>query len=296
MALLELNHMDIQFVEAADKLGEPYLGSLENREDIVRAVSAIESGIPIVAQVRGVFGLWFRGDDSAAVARIREIKEDDPLKKYSAMMFSQDFVPLIDLDVIPPQIRTLFENPDEIQSRIGGICHIRAPIRPSEAHKFPTSMISQSPDGIYFVHNLDPYGHRPISNLIEALNREGLVKQVGVSTLNRDNEPEIHNLKRALEVARESNIGIILKDPSHGNVGVKGSFPIWDINTNQAVRDGHTPIEVVKKLTGIDIDTTSMKPARYPQITSEFELLLSRGLSHTDLRQAVLDLLHSPKT
>jgi len=294
MALLELDrHMDAQIIEVTEKFGEPYLGSLENPTDINRAVSLVQSGKPIVAQVRGVFGIWFRGDLPEAVARVREIKEDDPDKKYSAMMFCQDFVPLIDQEAIPQAIRHLFQNPDMLQQRVGAICHIRAPITSSSAPKFPSSMISQTKEGVYFVHNLDPHGHKPISNFIIALNQAGFVTQIGVSTLNRDNEPEIHNLNRALQVSRESGIKMILQDPTHTRkTDLKGSFAIWDASQNKAIRDGHVPIEVVMKILGIKIDTSSMKPPKYPQIKEDFELLLSEGLSEEDLRLSVLEILH----
>ena len=141
---------------------------------------------------------------------------------------------------------------------------------------------------------MDPPGHNPISNLIKLLNDEGFVTQVGVTSLNSDQETEISRSERAIELCREKGLTILLQDPSHVRLDeVQGSFAVWDIQLNRMIRDGHVPVSIIEHIIGLSINTKGMKPAQYPQIEAELFELITQGYSLEYLRSEVLKILHA---
>lgn len=245
------------------------IGSLENKEDLQEAGKMIENGEVVIAQLRNVFGIWAKGDSDKALDKAIEIKgETNKKKPFSSMMFSQDFVALIDLEVVSEPFRSLLDNPRVLQTIIGGLCHLRAPIKPSLVSKIPERMLTfNEEDGRYYMHNFDPFGHK-ISRLIKEFNQRG-IKHVAVTSFNNHskNEAEITNLPRAEEFCRGGGVKLLLTDPSPKREEVKGSFAIVNIRDLSASRTGNVPVEVLEEILGIKFDKSKMKEAAYLKST-----------------------------
>jgi len=253
------------------------VGSLNCEQDLQTAVALIKKGGIVAAQVRGVFGIWADASNSEAVQKILEAKGQTEAKTFSSMLFSQDFLPLIDKEAVSPRFLTLLEDAKSCQRAIGAICHLRAPIKPAVINQIPLSLLSHC-EGRDYMHNLDPFGH-PISMLIRRARATG-VRFLAVSSLNdhAKGEKEITDLGRAKEFCQESQaVPLLLTDPSPRREEIRGSFAIIDLLTKQALRDGHISVSLIEKILNLTLNKKGMKPATFPQANFPplFELNLS---------------------
>jgi len=283
------------------------LGSLENITDMDKAVQIIKGGHPVAGQMHGVFGLLIRGDSHRAAMEALTMKGEENLNKpFSSMMATKDFVSLVDHEILPPVSQKLLENIPDLQRRIGAICHIRAPVRPDliKEHQVPSSLLSYQAEQPY-MQNLDPFGHRSMSRFVEKLKKEG-ISYIGVTSLNdkTKGEAEITQSKRAIRFCREKGVPLLLKDPQHTRVDVRGSFAIIDLENLTAIRDGHVPIKILEKILKVTLDKTDMKPANYPpppyfEIDSDPEfkraavILRLKGFSNDETRERLENTLRA---
>lgn len=266
------------------------IGSLGTPEDVLEAVEIVSSGGVVAAQMRGVYGVWFNAADEGAVRTVTHIKYGEARgdRKFSAMMFSDQFVPLIDTEAITDNLRLLFCDPAAAQNRFGSMCHIRAPIRAEVAERLPQSLVSKKGER-HYLQNLDPSGHRPIANLIQAFNEEG-VEYVGVSSLNRD-EKEITTRMRAEALSRDAGLPLLLTNPTPTRADILGSFVILVLEHTGNVsvdRDGHIPVDVIQLLLPeILLNRHSRtKPHGFPH--ADFSWLMETELTPEEVRTRVL--------
>jgi len=158
-------------------------GRLDSEGDISEAVEIIRNGGIVAAQFRGVFGIWGDGSNSESIAKALIAKGDtDPARKFSCMLFADDFLPLIDRFSVHESIRHLLDSVESLEQRLGAMCFIRAPINKDVVGGIPEPLISEE-GGNFYMHNLDPYGHWPMTGFIRALNAGG-VEFVAVTSLN----------------------------------------------------------------------------------------------------------------
>jgi tRNA A37 threonylcarbamoyladenosine synthetase subunit TsaC/SUA5/YrdC len=263
------------------------VGSLGDHQDVNEGVKTIKNGGVVAAQMRRVFGMWVRGDDAEAVKKAHTLKgEEDLDKKMGSMMFCEDFVPMIHLDMVPKKLQPLVKDASQFKNRIGAMFHVRAPIKPEFVDEVPVVMKSYQ-DGLHYVQNLDPHGHWPTSSFIWAMNQAG-IKYVAVTSLNDHaaGETEIHKLERAIEFCKSKKIPLLLADPIATRKGLRGSFAIIDLSKSSAVRDGHISIDLVEKMLGVDLDRSEMKPANYPP--PDYRPILELDISPEGIRAAVI--------
>jgi len=250
--------------------GELQVGWLNNPDDIALAVNFLRQGYPIAGQVRGVFGIWANAQDSSSLEKVTLAKKTPEKKALSSMMFSQDLFPLVDRNLVHQEFHQLLDNPRTCQIRFGGICHLRVPVSKKAASEIPPILLSEK-EGVFYMHNLDPFGH-PIAHLIRAAKKKGL-PSLAVTSLNDHSvgENEISDWERAQEFCQQKIefLPIILRDPIPRRDEVRGSFAIVDLAKKSAVRDGHIPISFIERLFQTDLDKGSMQPSKYSQIKIE---------------------------
>lgn len=280
-------------VEFAEVIPELQIGSLENPDDVNQAVEIIKNGDIVAAQFRNVFGLWFDAWNQEAANEALLIKETNDLTKpLATMMFSENFLPLIDMDLLSPEVAGLVEDPEAFQNRIGSLCHIGAPIRMDVVSEIPQRILSWR-DGAPFMHNLDPYGHEPISIFIQSLNDAGIVYP-GMTAVGIHNEAEFTKFEEVINLCEGSErVKILLEDPLVTHPEVLGSFPIIDLMNERIIREGHVPSDVVHQLFGMGLiqEDDGTMPAYYShaKIFTDIDL---KGLNPEQLRSAVITLIH----
>lgn len=288
------------------------IASYENPVHISEAIEVLSGNKKnkklIIAQLYGVFGIWLNGEDEEAAVWARQLKKDlSTSKKFSSMMFSSDFFPMVNADVILPSLKHWFSNDineekvNEIRNLIGTMFHIRAPIKLNYIKKIPSTMLGT--DGEHSImHNLDPHNH-PISNLIKKA-KEKEIKFVAISSLNAHEEKEIVDFDKAYAYSSLSeHVGMIFKDHTHKRQDIQGSFSIVDIKNYQqdgeqpigrVIREGWMKSELIEKMLNVRFDTVHMKQTKYPH--SSFILsLLSSGLEGKELKDAIALYLEGVK-
>lgn len=267
----------------------PQIGSLENLADIDQAVTHIKNGGIVAAQVHGVFGIWTNGIDNAALDKILAVKgETNTSRPFSTMRFSRQLAELVDLDTVHPSLQPLLRNPEQLETSIGTLVHLRVPLKDEVVERIPARLRSEQ-NGRQIMHNLDPSGH-PVSDFISSLNDAG-IEHVALTTLNTHGAPEITQLDQAIEFCErlEGQIPLLLIDPTYGNEAVKGSMVIVDATTAKVYREGFIPSDLVKLLLQVPLDDTKAIEAKYPQ-AAEFGVLLQYAAQHGYLPQYIAEL------
>ncbi len=268
-----------------------YIGSLGNARDVQKAVKIIKNGGVVAAQMRNVFGIWIKGNDVKAINKVHSIKESDPNKPISWMMLSKDFLKYIDKKLVHKDLVDIIKDSEKFSQRIGAICHIRAPIKSSTVGNIPSSLLSTE-DGKYYAHNLDPFGHKGITNFISKLNKAGVIF-VGVTTLNKSGCPEICKIKDAVKYCRKKQISMLLTDPQNTKKSVLGSFTIIDIEKKSVLREGNIPAQVIEKILGVDFNKLNTKSSKFP--LSNFTPIIKLDLSPEELRIEILNYISEDK-
>lgn len=267
--------------------------SLDDPLALQEASELISSGQVIAFQFRSVSGLMVDPWNEQAAITALEVKGTlNPKEKpLSAMMFSQDFLPLVDIEKLPKSMQELVSDPDEFQNLIGAVCHIRAPIRADIVDQIPPRLLSfDDITGQAYMHNLDPQGHEPMSNFITWLNSSGL-DYVGVTAIGQSGQAEFADKESALNLCRESGVvPLFLEDPNSTHEQVLGSFTQLDIENAEIIRDGHVPARVITMLVGEVSVTDEMKEVLHPQAEFFFQESLDL-LKPIDLRAKLLKLM-----
>ncbi len=93
--------------------------SLDDLSAVSYASELLASGGIVVAQMRGVYGLFANANRPDALQAIRDIKQDDPRKPFSTMMPGGTFVRMLDTANIHPGFRQYCGDPDTYDSTKG---------------------------------------------------------------------------------------------------------------------------------------------------------------------------------
>ncbi|MEZ4518700.1 MAG: hypothetical protein R3C44_18420 [Chloroflexota bacterium] len=265
-----------------------------NDEGIRRAAQLVANGHVIGIFIDGVDTMWIDGRQSQAAAKIQSIKGEARVgKPLSAIIETDALVPLIDLDLIPPSLRDIFGNAENLAARIGALAPLRLPVRAEAARELPSYMVSLSDDGTYWLQDFIPSGHPATSQLVHELSLAGISLPAATS-MNISGTPEIANQEEAMAFSRRHGIPMLLHDP-HPNPHIRGSFPILGVGPESVVllREGHYPAQLLGHLLEYDeIDVSQAKPARYPISPQIRERFADTDLRGASLRKALLDYIH----
>lgn len=276
---------DLVVVDRVANNGSLNVENLSNRDAIKSAVETITNGGIVAAQVRGVFGLWCDAENESAVHLLHETKRASYSKTLSLMVPSSTIYPHVKMSAIHPDLKRIFVDSHTLSSHVGAVCHLRMPIKDQSVHEIPYTARSLDGDDA-IIHNLDPNGHT-INEFVERSQLAG-VKFLGVSSMGISQiQPEIDNLPDAIDFCEgTANIDLLLVDNIGIGVDYRGSFPIVDSRSCEAVREGHIPIEYVERVLGVQIDTSRSKSSYYPQASVDVGRL--NGMSGQELRQFLL--------
>jgi hypothetical protein len=268
-------------------------GSLANPIDVQNAVDAIVSGGYVSVQYHGVFIMVFSGVNLMARHEALRVKnEEDTGKPLSSISFSSHIFPSVDLELIQqPATKGLLSDISQFQKTLGTICHVRLPLKESAVDaEIPSNMVSLK-NSVPYVQNLDPYGNLLFANFSRELNIAG-VQLIAATSLNLQGESEICDLSEAKRFCRQRSIPYLLHDPLYVRPEVRGSFPVIDLESGKAIRDGHVPIQLVEKIIGTDLDKTDMQPSKHPHAQHFLDLCDQPQLAGIQLRESILNYLY----
>jgi len=267
--------------------------SLAEPQSVETAVEHILQGGVLVVQLRKIFGMVFDAESPEATRKVSEVKKANPERKFATMMSAKAFLPLIDREAVAESLRPLVQDPQILKTTIGGICHLRAPIKKERAKEINgrAPNIVSFKEGRYYIYNLIPFGHAEITRLANKLNEKGVVFP-GVTSLNQSQEPEIIGLKEAQAFCRQHSalLPFILTDSNSVRRGVKGSYTIIDLAKLTVERNGNVPASLLAKILGTNLDSRNARGPKHEQ--ADFgpveDLILELNLGPIASRAAVL--------
>ncbi len=268
-------------------------GSFANPIDVQHAVDAIVSGGYVSVQYHGVFIMVFSGVNLVARHGTLRVKnEEDTGKPFSSISFSSHIFPSVDLELIQqPAAKGLLNDISQFQKTLGTICLVRLPLKESAVDaEIPSNMVSLK-NSVPYVQNLDPYGNLLFANFSRELNIAG-IHLIAATSLNMQGESEICDLSEAKRFCQQRSVPYLLHDPLYVRPEVRGSFPVIDLESDTAIRDGHIPIQLVEKIIGTSLDKTDMQPSKHPHAQHFLDLCDQPQLAGIQLRESILNYLY----
>jgi hypothetical protein len=265
------------------------INSIWNPEARYKAVNLMKNGAPIGIFNRGVCAIWGQGENEVFINEILRIKGEKRLNRpLGATFLAEKFIPLVDKGHLTFS-NSLFANEEDLVSRIGSLCFIRAPLKKSDLSNVPDSLISKSKDGIPIIQNWLPEGHRPTFLLVKLMHKLG-IRCPAVTSMNISGQPEIVSQNEGILFSKDKNIPLFLYDPRDKEL-VKGSYTILGLTKGKVklIRDGNIPGYLFDYLLETEIDRTRALPAKYKQ--PDFPFPLFRNLKPKELRYAIIGYL-----
>lgn len=264
------------------------VGSLLNKKDRQKAAILVSKGEVAGIYNRGVCALWFNGGDSKAIEKIRKIKGEGRSGKPVALTLSMEgFVSLIDLKMLPEDVKGLLCSPD-FKSRVGSLCFIRAPLLMDHREVIPKQAMSFE-DGVCMIQNWDAFGHDLTEHFLLEVGKLG-VKHPAVTSMNTSGLPEIVDQKEGEIFCKKFSIPIFLKDPSV-HPEHKGSYTIITLDKYGVTlsREGNIPGWIIEQVLGFSLIKDKTKKSNYPPM--EFPKSLLKDLPPNQTRIEVLQYL-----
>ncbi|MFL5735674.1 MAG: hypothetical protein ACJ78Q_21155 [Chloroflexia bacterium] len=258
------------------------------------AARLIKEGASVGSFVRSVWVLWIdpaNRDGVDAIYRIKGAKRTG--RPMGTTLGAQSFVEMLDPDRIAPGLRTIFLDPQELESRLGMLCLVRAPIRKSAAEILPPSLVSQAADGTYWLQNCVMTGSTPVAGLVQAMQDHG-IRFPAVTSMNISGQPEIVDRAEAEAFCREHGVPLVLTGPEDKHA-VRGSFPIIEVGPVGArvVREGQFPSYLFRYLLdGAEVELSGAAPARFPVVRTHSEEVAGRT-GGKQLREEIIARLES---
>lgn len=275
------------------------IGFMDDESQLKRAAQIIVEGGVVAAQLGNIYGLFLDASNPNAVAHEVKIKGKSGPEPLSIMMSSTRLLDILDKNKVHPDLKHLISDGQTLGELVGGICHVRGPVRSdyldlktkTGEELIPQSILSWDENNNAFVHNLDPHGYENVEKWISMVNKMG-VRFVGVSSLNYKGTPERYCLPDAIEFCLNGlvNPNALLIDPNPVDPRIKGSYAILNFATAFYVRDGQIPVEVVDQVLGVNISEKEhpggIKPAKFER-DFDFSVLIEK-FSGAELRTEIL--------
>jgi tRNA A37 threonylcarbamoyladenosine synthetase subunit TsaC/SUA5/YrdC len=268
-----------------------YTGSINNIEDSREAVRLIKAGYPVGSFVRAVCAIWVDAADPDAIKTIYRIKGERRVgRPMSTILPASDFVPLIDPAEVPPGLRDVLLDPAELEARFGSLGFIRVPIRQDAAASLPSSVLSRTPDGKYWLQNYIPSANDGIRLLLDEMRAQG-VRLPAATSMNISGQPEIVEQEEGAAFCDSYSIPLFLGDPDD-KAQVRGSFPIVGVDHTgvRLLREGQFPGYLVRYLLGSEVDMSPAAQAKYPILRTHCERCAGR-ISPRQLHDEMISLL-----
>lgn len=241
-------------------------GSMADPAVRAQVAELIKDGGSVGAFVRAVWVMWIDGANRQAVETIYRVKGERRIgRPMVTTLDAATFVELLDPDKIPAEVRKIFLDPEELETRLGMLCLIRAPLRASAVARVPPALVSQTDDGTRWMQTCVPAGAEPGSRLIYTLLEHG-IRFPAVTSMNVSGRPEIVDAREAEAFCRAQGIPFVPADSADKQV-VSGSFPIIEVGATgvKLLREGHFPGYLFRYLLdGADVQLTGAVPAKFP--------------------------------
>lgn len=253
------------------------------------AARLVHEGGCVASFVRAVWVLWIDPANRNAVETIYRIKGERRIgRPLGTTLGATSFAEMLDPAKIALDARKIFLDPKELESRLGMLCLIRAPIKKSAVQMLPPDIVSQVADGTIWLQNCVITGSAPVVALIQAMQNLG-VQFPAVTSMNVSGQPEIVDRDEAEVFCREHGIPLVLTDSEDQHV-VQGSFPIIEVGEAgvKLVREGHFPAYLFRYLLdGADVEVVGAAPARFPLVSTHSEEAAAR-ISASQLREEII--------
>jgi tRNA A37 threonylcarbamoyladenosine synthetase subunit TsaC/SUA5/YrdC len=267
-------------------------GSIRDMESCRAGARLLRDGFLVGTFIRGVCGIWVDGGNPDAVERVFQVKgEQRHRRPFGTTLDASAFVQYVNRDQIPAAMHNLLLNEEELVGRLGSLCFIRVPIWKEAGDRFPQGLISQTPDGTYWLQNWLPEGSPTTRKWVEAVKREAVELPVATS-MNVSGQPELVDAAEGLQFCSEHAIPLFLDDPEKKEK-VRGSFPVIQADREgiKLVREGHFPAALFRYLLdGWDIDLSQAQPAKFP-VLAVYGEEDARKMSPHQLREEMINQL-----
>jgi len=253
------------------------VGSIRDARSRRPAASLIKDGYAIGAFVRAVCGIWVDAVNEDAVNTIYSIKGESRVgRPISTLLSTSDFVRFIDPDAVPPALRSIVLDAEELEARFGSLGFMRAPIRRDAAAALPPSTVSQTPDGTYWLQNYIPSALDSAHAVVNALVEQGVAVPAATS-MNISGQSEIVDQEEGIAFCNAFGIPLFLADPNDKG-RVRGSFPIISLDRAGITlqREGQFPGYLVQYLLGCEVDMSRAVRPKYPVVQTHSERWASR--------------------
>ncbi len=272
-------------------------GSIRDVRSCQQAAQILKEGFPIGSFVRGVCVIWIDGENPEAAETVYRIKGERRVGRPSGtVLHAAAFVEMLDVDKIPASLRNVFLDTDELASRLGDLCLIRAPITKDAAERLPASMVSRTPDGTYWLQNWIPFEHKAACLLLEAMRRQN-IRLPAVTSMNISGQPELVEQEEGIEFCHTHEIPLFLADPTDQGI-IRGSFPIIQVDQTgiTLIREGHFPGFLFRYLLDCaEIDVSHPIPSKFPLLQTH-SMASASDIPAYQLRREIIALLDGIET
>lgn len=207
-------------------------------------------------------------------------------RPMAALLPAHELVPMIDPREIPPALRHILLNAEELVTRLGALVFVRLPVREAVAGALPPWLLSRGAGGTPLFQFMDPTGYGPMALFIEAMRERGIRYPAG-SSMNVSGHPELVRREDGIAFAGRTGIPLFLEDGA-SPIGLTGSYPILHIERGglHLVREGPVPGWAYEHLLEHPVDRSAAQPAKYPQLALRPAELA--GLPPAAVREAIL--------
>jgi tRNA A37 threonylcarbamoyladenosine synthetase subunit TsaC/SUA5/YrdC len=267
------------------------IASLWDKAALEKAAGLILAEQTIALSMGSVCAMFGKGEGNSFLSKVVAVKGEKRRTQPLAILTNcVELVSWLDLTKIAPSLHPLFLNPAELAHRLGALCFLQLPVREEIAAILPPHLFSRNETDTPIVMALDPFGHPPLEHLTQLCHRLGLRFLAGTS-LNLSGQPEIVEQPEAIDFCRRAGGISLFLAATASSPKARGSLSIISATASglKLVRQGYLPLPVLEKLVGHPLDTTTTRPASYPQLLLEQEL--TNNLTPVELRQVILKLL-----
>jgi hypothetical protein len=207
-------------------------------------------------------------------------------RPMATILPASEVIRRLDPDAIPPALRHIFLDAEEVVARLGAMSFIRLPVRESVVQSIPPWLLSRGTSGEPLFQFLDPSGYEPMRQFMQEVLDQGVPFLAG-SSMNISGHPELVKREDGIAFARAKGIPLFLAD-ALSPIGITGSYPILLLDRSgvHLVREGPVPGWVFERLLEHPIDFASTRPAKYPQLPIDRPFL--DGLGPREIRLAIL--------
>lgn len=231
---------------------------MRNSSHVREAASQVSMGKPL-AIFAIQYGIVFTAEqESTAHNILKQVKGPHRVSPLPIWIDHPDEIlaeGIVDLERIHPDLRSAFQDSQELAFRTQGICMVRLPVKPgSELHGLPLHRFildSSEEDGAWLQFFYMGDNQLPTQRLIEEIKQAG-TKIVAISSLNLHGKETPMNHREAAQFCQEQGITTFISDNHSRFTDRSHSYPIIKAGLEGAVlvRKGNVHPDYLRALWG----------------------------------------------